>query len=68
MQQESIEELKEKVNRLVESLDSGDKNKASYKEFITHKYILLATHAHMEGAKIYSVNMNKEEKLKKTKH
>ncbi len=67
MQHEAFEELNKKVNELVESLGSGDKSLPIYREFITHKYIVLATYAHMEGAKIDSRINNNKEKLKQTK-
>jgi hypothetical protein len=67
MQSESIEELEANLNGMVQTLESEEMNSDGYREFISHKYMVLVTHAHIEGAKIDSYTGNSSEKLKSQK-
>ena len=57
---ETLQELSERIDGLISSIKDPDLND---KEFISHKYILISTHAHIERAKLESHIKVKSKKL-----
>ncbi len=57
---ETIQELSDKINGLVSSINEDDMDK---KDFLSHKYMLISLHAHTERAKIYAAQMTSSQKI-----
>lgn len=59
-QMETIQELSERIDGLVSSIEQNDIDK---EEFLSHKYMIISLHAHTERAKLDAERMSSAQKM-----